>query len=158
MKKNLLFLLLASLLLCSSCTTIRRTSETTDIATSVYQYPVVADLDVDPVKKEKKTSWFWNPFVKEQDISVVKGNLIAEILKESNADVMLEPQFIQAKVSFGERSVTVSGFVAKFKNFRKATDSDLKALEATKDVAPNERTVYNFSGNIFKKLFRKIVK
>ncbi|MBQ0141952.1 MAG: hypothetical protein KBT06_03990 [Prevotellaceae bacterium] len=139
----------------SSCTTVRKTATTVTVSSTISQYPTIADLDIIPVKKEKTYTWSWNPFKKEPSISVIKGNLIAEILKETEADVMLEPQFIQTKVSYGERSVSVSGYVAKFKDFRKATNEDLKALEVTKGIQPNERTVYNVSKRLFGNLFKK---
>lgn len=154
--KRINILIAAFVALCvSSCTTVQKTSSTANVVSKISQYPTVADLDISPVKKEKTYTWSWNPLRKEPSISVIKGNLVAEILKESDADVMLEPQFIQTKVSYGERSVSVSGYVAKFKNFRKATNEDLKALEATQGIQPNERTVYNVSRGLFGKIFKK---
>lgn len=67
-----------------------------------------------------------------------------------NADVLLEPQFHFEKTQYGQRSLTVSGYPATYKNFRKATDADLNAIKVCTDS--NEKKQYNHekSGFLFK--------
>lgn len=138
----------------TSCTTVRKSAVTADIDTSIKQFPTVADLKVKTEKVEKSYHWYWQLFKKDEDLSALKGNLIAELLKEQNGDILLEPQFIFQKTSFGPRSLSVSGYVACYENFRKATDKDLEALAITNTAAPNEKTVYN-SGNGLLKFLKK---
>ncbi len=127
----------------SSCTTLTRTASTTNVQTGVHQYPTVADLDIKD-KVENTLEWNFRPFhIGEPSLTLAKGNLIAETLKKHDADILLEPQFIFTKSSFGIRRLVVTGFPAKFKDFRKATDQDLKALEAGGKT--NVRTVYNIA-------------
>lgn len=137
MKK--IILLACSALMLASCSTIRKTSTATDVATCINQYPVVAEGEV-KAKVTETTTWSWNP-LKSDNFKVRKGNLVAETLKKYDADILLEPQFIITKKSFGERSITVMGFPVKYSSFRQATDNDLKAIEAVNEY--NSTMKYN---------------
>ena len=140
--KNLFLTIACGLaLMLASCSTMTKTAATANVKTGIYQYPTVADLDIKD-KVEKEMTWSFRPFhLGEPKLSDAKGNLIAETLKECDADVMLEPQFISSRTSFGERRLTLTGFPAKFKNFRRATKEDIEALKA--NDTPNTRTLYN---------------
>ena len=72
-----------------------------------------------------------------------KTNLQAEVIKAAGADVLLESQFVFTKRSFGERTLTVTGYPAKFKNFRKATPEDIEAL--SKVLPAQQQKVYKVS-------------
>lgn len=137
MKK--IILLSCSVLLLASCSTIRKTATTANVSSSISQYPVVADGEVKG-KVTETVTWSWNPF-KADKFTLKKGNLMAETLKKYDADVLLEPQFIISKQSFGERSITVTGFPVKYSSFRNATDSDLRAIEAVNTY--NSKVKYN---------------
>lgn len=137
MKK--IILLSCSVLLLASCSTIRQTATTANVSSSISQYPVVADGEVKG-KVTETVTWSWNPF-KADKFTLKKGNLMAETLKKYDADVLLEPQFIISKQSFGERSITVTGFPVKYSSFRNATDSDLRAIEAVNTY--NSKVKYN---------------
>ncbi len=153
MKYNLLTMLACGILAASSCTTIKKSATTAEVQNGIYQYPTVADLDIHP-KVEVSKSWNFIPFHwGEPSVSLAKGNLIAETVKENNADILLEPQVIFTKTSFGKRKLIITGYPASFKNFRKATEADLEAL---KSCPPrNERTEYNaVPDNIFSKILR----
>lgn len=153
MKYNIFTILACGILAFSSCTTIKKSATTAEVETRVQQYPLVADLDIRP-KVEVSTSWNFVPFhFGEPSVGVAKGNLIAETIKENNADILLEPQVIFTKTSFGERKLIITGYPASFKNFRNATEADLEALKAC--PTKNERTVYNaVPDNIFSKILR----
>lgn len=156
MKQKLITLLAVCALVLSSCTTVKQTASTAGVETGIYQYPTVADLDIKG-KVEARTTWSFRPFhVGEPKLEVAKGNLIAETLKAHDADVLLEPQVIFTRTSYGERVLTISGYPAAFKNFRKATEADIEALKATRGCPESQRTIYNVSrSNFFKKLFGK---
>lgn len=150
MKKHVLWALAVVGLFLTSCTTLKRTATTAPVVNNVQQYPTVADLVVLP-KTENTMQWSFRPFhLGEPKLSVAKGNLVAETLKQQQADVLLEPQFIFKRTSYGQRVLTVTGYPAQYKQFRKATPEDLKALEATKNAGSgNERTVYKGEQNLF---------
>lgn len=127
MKKYIIVLIIAGLNL-TACTTLRKsTSSTASIEPDVFQYPTVVDLEVGD-KIEKTETWYFNPFDK-QKLKDREGNLIADMVKSEKADVLLEAQSTYTKVPFGERTLTVSGYPAKYKDFRNATEEDIKAFK-----------------------------
>lgn len=126
MKKYIIVLIIAGLNL-TACTTLKKsTSSTASIEPDVFQYPTVVDLEVGD-KIEKTETWYFNPFDK-QKLKDREGNLIADMVKSEKADVLLEAQSTYTKVPFGERTLTVSGYPAKYKDFRNATEEDIKAF------------------------------
>lgn len=154
MKRLILYSLLVGLLL-TSCSTLRKSTAASErVRTNVQQYPTVADLDVHP-KVEKTVTWHFTLFKFAQpDLNLRKGNLIADIVKENGADVLLEPQVTYTKVPFGIRKLTITGFPASFKDFRKATEADLKAIE----VVVEENTYIETSesrGGFFQRIISK---
>lgn len=125
MKKHILVSVLVLASLCS-CTTVKLTSKTADVTTAVMQYPTVTDLQVlEPASAS--VEWYWNPF-NRVSMTVRKGNLVANLLKEKDADVLLEERFVFESNGFGGGRLTVTGYPAKFTEFRKATEADLDAL------------------------------
>lgn len=154
MKKIAYILSFCGLLLVSSCTTLKKTATTADVENNVLQHPVV----VNTIIKEKVTAtktWYWKPFHwGELKYEIAKGNLVAETLKEHEADVLLEPQFIFTRTPFGERVLTVTGFPAIYKDFRNATPQDLELINSCKEA--NEKVKYNKDETFLKKfLFMK---
>lgn len=141
MNKSVLLLICVALF--SSCKVTQKMAVTAPVEDlGVHQYPTVADLDVKPQKVTKTEEWNFVPFNWGQpSLEIRKGNMIAEMVDANGGDVLLEPQTVYTKKAFGKRSLTVSGFVASFDNFRKASDEDLKALEI--GYKNSERPVYN---------------
>lgn len=154
MRRNILFILIAAAGLLTSCTTMRQSSATSmTVESGIYQYPTVADLEV-KAKVEKQVQWNYVPFNwGEIPLQQRQANLIADIVKENNADILLEPQVTYVKHPFSWRTLTITGYPAVFKNFRKATEQDLRALEVV--VPAPEMKVYNLSQPWYKRLFRR---
>ena len=137
--KYLLLTAACGLMLLSSCTTLKKTSTAVDVNNGVYQYPVVAEMTVQQ-KVESSMQWSFRPFhIGEPKLDVAKGNLVADVLKHYNADVLLEPQFKFTKNAFGARLLVVTGFPATYNEFRKATDADLEAIKATQVFNEKEK-------------------
>lgn len=129
MKIQKTILLSAMALTMVSCSTVRKsTADTAQVNTNVVQFPTVTDLQVLD-KVEKTVYWGFTPF-KTRDLKLEKENLMYDVLKETQADVLLEPQYNFTKVPFGERRLTVTGYPARFTDFRKATEADIEALKA----------------------------
>lgn len=154
MNKLALSVLSGALLLITSCsTTVIKTATTADVNNSISSYPEVVDLEVHD-KVTQTMTWTFKPFhIGEPKKATAKGNLIAETLKEVKADVLLEPQFIFQKTSYGERVLTVIGFPATYKNFRKATPADIEAIKACNNM--NEKIKYNAGANGLFGVFKK---
>lgn len=155
MKTKYFFIGLCTMALMSACTTTRRSTSTTlSINSSVKQYPTVADLDVYE-KVETTVSWGFVPFNWGQPpLQQRQENLIADVIKSKNADVLLEPQVVYAKQPYGMRTLTIIGYPASFKNFRKATSEDLEALKVV--TPPHERKVYTVSQPWYKRILKNI--
>lgn len=128
MKNNIILTCLCLGAIASSCSTVSNTSSSEPIKSIVDQYPTVANLDVDSQKVEKTVTWDWSIFGSQYSFTQRKKNLTADLLKEKNADVLVEPQYIFTKTMFGPRTLTIYGFPAKFKNFRNATVDDIHAI------------------------------
>lgn len=145
MKQTIIIIGLLGGFIMSSCSVTKTSYSVKDIKTSVEQYPTVADMEVLP-KAERKDAWNFLFFRYGQDnLDVRTNNLVAELLEEKNADVLLEPQTVFTKKSFGRRTLSVTGYPAKLSDFRKAECGDLEAL--SEDVSPEKRKVYNVSGS-----------
>lgn len=155
MNKSVLLLICVALL--SSCSVTQKMAVSTPVEdVGVHQYPTVADLDIKPQKVTSTEEWRFVPFNWGQPtLDVRKGNMIAEMLETNGGDVLLEPHTVYTKKMFGKRTLKISGFVASFENFRKASDEDLKALEI--GYRKSERPVYNVSRKpMFPQLANKI--
>ncbi len=155
MKAKYLFIGACVMTMFSACTTIRKSTSTTlAIDSGVMQYPTVADLDVHE-KVETTISWGFVPFNWGQPpLQQRQDNLTADIIKSKGADVLLEPQVVYTKEPYGARTLTITGYPATFKNFRKATSEDLEALKVV--TPPHEKKVYRVSQPWYKKIFDKI--
>ena len=154
MKKQILFLLACMALFLTSCSTMRKsTASSMMVESGIYQYPTVADLNVKE-KVERQVTWPYRFFkFNEPSLATRKANLMADILKENNADILLEPQVTFIKRPFGARKLTITGYPAVFKNFRKATEQDLKALQVV--IPAPEMKVYQVSEPWYKRIFKK---
>lgn len=158
MKAKYLFIAAFALFAMSSCTTIRRsTSTTAGVGTVVCQYPTVADLEVHK-KVETTITWGFVPFNLGQPTEQQRlENLTAEVIKANGADVLLEPQVVYTKQPFAERTLTIIGYPASFKNFRKATRDDLEALKVVQPSS-RETQIMNLSQPWYKKIVSKFKK
>lgn len=126
MKTRLLIGCTAAVLL-SSCSTISHTAHTAGVDTEVYSV-TVADMDVSPQKAAKTIEWKWTP-LSTVSIETQKENAEAELLKDADADVVVEPQFtIHRRGLFRGGSVTVTGYPAKYSNFRTMTKEDAEKI------------------------------
>lgn len=136
--KAKLLLISAAALLVSSCSTIRTTADYASVDNKVVSF-TVADLDVKKNKVEMTYSWSYNPF-KRVSISNIKGNVTAELLKQNDADVLVEPNYIVEQRGFLRGgSVTVIGIPAKYKNFHKMTPEEA-AIVRDAQARPEKKT------------------
>lgn len=111
----------------SSCSTISHTASTVGVDTKVFSL-TVADMNVAKEKVSATAEWSWNPLsnvsLKEQ-----KKSAEARLLKESGADVLVEPRYEVKRRGFMRGgSVTVSGYPATYANFRRMTESDAQTV------------------------------
>lgn len=132
-------LIVCAIAFLSSCSTIKVTSDSAPVAATVSTYPTVADLNISPNRVSKTTTWDWNPFDRTS-METRKNNITAELIKEYDADILVEPEYVQESSWLGGGSITVTGYPATFENFRKATPEDLDALNAVAPMQQNCET------------------
>ena len=108
-----------------SCKTVKTgTAKSIDIlGTGVIHTPVIVDLDVNQ-QKISKTIILKNMVSLEN----AKSEIIRELLNENNADLLVEPKFI-SKTKNGKTEVTVTGWLAFYKNFRSLEEKDIDLLK-----------------------------
>ena len=99
------------------------TTKTLDInGAAVIQKPTIVDLDVNGAKVSGRAVAKFG-----ENIEDVKLLLVAEVLRKSNADVLVEPRYAFETVN-NETTISVSGFPATYKNFRPLKEEDLKLI------------------------------
>lgn len=113
----------------SSCSTISHTSQMAPVDAQVYNL-TVADMDVSKNKVSTTVEWKWTP-LSSVSIEAQKDNATAELLKEADADVVVEPQYtVKRRGLFRGGSLTVTGYPAKYRNFRAMTPADADMVAA----------------------------
>ncbi|MFI3281550.1 MAG: hypothetical protein R3Y44_06240 [Rikenellaceae bacterium] len=116
--KKLLFCLALSVAFLSSCSTMRTaTSKSVDVSTSISSV-TTADLAV----AQQRVEYDYIPSRKERKkmkLAVMQEKAVAAALKNNgNADVMVATEYQVERKGFKIRKVTVSGYPAKYKNFK----------------------------------------
>ena len=112
----------------TSCTTQHAiTTKTADIyGAGVIQKPVLADMEV----KEEKISATINARGKSINDDL-KNQAVAEAVKKSNADVLVEPRF-ESTIQGRKITLTVTGYPATYKNFHTIKQDEVELLKAGK--------------------------
>lgn len=137
MKAYKLGLIASALLLATSCSTVRHTSDVAPVETKVVSL-TVADIDISPKKVSRTTTWSYSPFTRV-DINTLKSNTEALLLDEAGADVLVEPQYIVERYGLLRGGkITVTGYPAKYKDFHKMTpaEAEIVGKAAAKSCAP----------------------
>lgn len=126
--KNIYLFIAVSILFLASCTSQHAiTTKTADIyGAGVIQKPVLADMEV----KEEKTSATINARGKRINDDL-KNQAVAEAVKKSNADVLVEPRF-ESTIKGRKITLTVTGFPATYKNFHTIKQDEVELLKAGK--------------------------
>jgi DNA/RNA endonuclease YhcR with UshA esterase domain len=126
--KHISTLMILAMVALSSCKTQHSiTTKTSDInGAGVIQKPVIVDMEV----KEEKVFGTSNGKGK-QITDDLKNQAIADAVKKSNADVLIEPRF-ETDIKGRRITVTVTGFPANYKNFRPIKQEDVELLKASK--------------------------
>lgn len=143
MKKQIFFFTVLALTILTSCSVVKtNTSKTMDIyGAGVLHKPVIVDLEVKEIRVTGMAT-----LTKGVSLEPVKQEAVADALRKSGADVLVEPKF-ETKTSGGRTTATVTGFPATYKNFRSITLEDVKLLR----VGVTQKAAVSESGNLLKK-------
>ena len=138
--KKIFLLLFATTLLCSCKTTMYQTAATDEVSSNIKAV-VVADLDV----SNEKITYTLVPdrFVRRGGLRNCINVAINEALRQNgNADVLLETQnaIVVRSGLFGRkiRSVTVTGYPARYKNFQSMDKDAVKEMMSSKVYITNK--------------------
>jgi len=124
MKLKIYTLALLSLTIFSCQTVKTGTAKTIDISgVGVIHKPVIADLDVQEQKITKTIT-----LKSMESLEAAKNEIVRNLLNENNADLLVEPKF-ESKTKNGKTDLTVTGWLAFYKNFRTIEEKDIKLLE-----------------------------
>lgn len=142
----ILVVILAGMSSCgiSTWTTTKSTARSFVIEPNIQQMPTVADLVVDTVYVRKDTTWTNN---KKATMSkeAMRELLIGAMLEEASADVIIQPRenvVVSSQSSKQTLRMEMYGYPARYRNFRTATEQDLKILNGIDPQPVNNYTIY----------------
>lgn len=123
--RRIIILFCATLFL-MSCSSVSKYSsgKTIDITPTIVQKPTVADMQVN----DQKVTGSHSGKIKTTPFESIKNEAVANALKTTNADVLVEPRF-ETTVDGSLTTVVVSGFPATFKNFRPMKNEDIPLMK-----------------------------
>ncbi len=99
------------------------TAKSMDIyGSGVIHKPVIADLEV----SSTKVTGTYN-VINGTLFDAAKNEAIALLIKDNNADVIVEPKF-ELVQTMGSSKITITGFPATYKNFRPIEKADIELL------------------------------
>jgi hypothetical protein len=101
----------------------------------IQGYPLMADLDISKEKVKGTATMGFSSGI-GAPIEECKRSAIGNALIASDADVLIEPFYI-IETTESSVSVMVSGFPAKYKNFRK----DVEKMQAINATSVNQTTI-----------------
>lgn len=95
-----------------------------------------AELDISPAKVTKSVSWTMN-FLSPTSLEQRKTNLINDLCKETGADIIVDPQFTYKRRILGGGKLTLTGYPAKYRNFRNLNETEIDSLIINKSQPEN---------------------
>lgn len=114
------------------------TSKVMNISPEVIQMPTVAELDIAKEQVTVDTVVVMKPFDKNSGYrsrGSIKDALVASILKQSDADILMQPE-ISTEVSYkgltSTLKMSLNGYPAKYSGFRTITMEDVEILNELK--------------------------
>ncbi len=124
---------------CSNRVYKSSTARVAEIPSKLESMVNVSDLEVSEVKVSGvctgKDGKYLSKKVKEQ-------NAVAEALKKSGADILVEPQFTYTYDKKDRlTAVEVSGYPARYRNFRSVTKEDAEVINALRNPSTNQQVL-----------------
>lgn len=133
--KNYLPLIAAMALVCSCSTTKMtvRSARTTDLPAEVSLSPTTADLNISETKSEGVCKQNQNGiFLSMRDM---EREAVADALAKTKADILVNPNYTYVYEDNKLSEVSVSGYPAKYANFRSTTEQDAEILYKLREPA-----------------------
>lgn len=138
MKKIFVILIIASAFAVTSCSTVKKSATTRNIAPAITA-AVLSDLEV----SNQKVTYTLYPTaeVRRGGLQNCIETAVSEALAANGGDVLVETQTAVVELNPGRKvkSVTVTGYPAKYKNFRQASEETLNKM-AVSDAGRAQNT------------------
>lgn len=148
MRSKLVVVLFAALAVtsCKSVVNSVKDAKTLESDGAMFQTATLVDLNVSPARETYEISYESGGDVLFPGLEQAKKNAVAELLQKTNSDVLVEPRYsIQssssnvAGLSAGAAvTVKVSGYPAKYKNFKALEAADSTVIMLNKYIHSNE--------------------
>ena len=100
----------------------------------------MADVEVGSQRVEKSVSW---KIKSSTDINQRKENLQIMLCRDTGADFLVDPQFTYEKRILGGGKLTLSGYPAKYVNFRNMTELEIKTFILNPDTLSGKAIFLN---------------
>ncbi len=107
-------------------TNIEIPDKTVNVETTITAV-TTAELNISDNRVSKTVTW-GPKIISPTELDQRKANLIVELCREVEADVLVDPQFTYSKRILGGGKLSVSGYPAKYVNFRTMTDNEVDAF------------------------------
>lgn len=101
---------------------------------------VAADLDVNTDRVSRTMKWF-SGFLTPENLEQRKDRLLEELKQSCGADVIIDPQFEYSPKILGGGRLSVSGYPARYVNFRNLTPTEIDSLILSGNPRP-ERVIF----------------
>lgn len=133
--KNYLPLIAAMALVCSCSTTKMtvRSARTTDLPAEVSLSPTTADLNISETKSEGVCRQSKNGII--LSMRDMEREAVADALAKTKADILVNPNYTYVYEDNKLSEVLVSGYPAKYANFRSTTEQDAEILYKLREPA-----------------------
>lgn len=132
--KKIIFILMAASLLCACSTTLKvRSSRTSVVPAAVSLSPMTSDLVVSETKAEGTFSVPKKKLVRTK--RAMEQEAVAAALAPTKSDVLVNPTYTYTYKGKWLMAVSVSGYPAKYANFRKVNDEDAEIIYKLREPA-----------------------
>ena len=101
-----------------------------------------ADIQIFDFKVSKTVTWSLN-FLSPMTLEERKANLINRVCKEYGVDLLIDPQFTYSRRILGGGKLTVSGYPAKYVNFRSLNELQVDSLILNRDCIEDRAIFIN---------------
>ncbi len=86
-----------------------------------------AEVNISKERAYLSTTWIIKLF-SPRDLEAKKKEMIADLCKKEKADIIIDPQFTIKKKILGGSTLTLSGYLARYVNFRNLTPIEVDSL------------------------------
>lgn len=103
---------------------------------------VGAEVKVGEERVSRKMKWLIG-FLSKEQLADRKSRLLSELRRASRADIIIDPQFEYCPKPLGGGSLILTGYPARYVNFRNLTSLQIDSLILTGKYNPNSALFFN---------------